>query len=56
MFIALKKALNIYLYNILCNIVLGLEDNVQRDLWSMQLVPPQSTERKKSCHSQTRLG
>ena len=32
-----------------------MEDNVKLDLWSRQLMPSQSTEHKKSCHSQTRL-
>ena len=32
-----------------------MEDNVKLVLWSRQLMPSQSTERKKSWHSQTRL-
>ena len=32
-----------------------MEDNVKLDLWSRQLMLSQSTERKKSWHSQTRL-
>ena len=35
--------------------LLGVEDNVELDLWSRQLMPSQSTERKKSWHSRTRL-
>ena len=31
-------------------ILLGVEDNVKLDLWSRQLMPLQSTERKKSLH------
>ena len=32
-----------------------MEDNVKLDLWPRQLMPSQSTERKKSWHSQTCL-
>ena len=36
-------------------ILFGVENNVKLDLWSRQLMPSQSTERKKSWHSPTRL-
>ena len=54
-FIALKNALNVYFVKTESNILLGVEDNVKLDLWSRQLMPSQSTERKKNWHSQTRL-
>ena len=36
-------------------ILLGVEDNAKLDLWSSQLMPSQSTERKRSWYSPTRL-
>ena len=39
----------------LSKILLGVEDNVKLDRWSWRLMPSQSTESKKSWHSQTRL-
>ena len=35
--------------------ILGVEDNVKLDLWSRQMMPSQSTERKKSWYLHTRL-
>ena len=47
--------LNVYYVKTESKILLGVEYNVKLDLWSRQLMPSQSTERKKSWHSQTRL-
>ena len=52
---ALKNALNVYYVKTENKILLGVEDNVKLDLCARQLMPSQSTERKKSWHSQTRL-
>ena len=48
-------ALNVYYVKTQGKILLGVEDNVKRDVWSRQLMPSQSTERKKSWHTQTSL-
>ena len=54
-FITLKKTLNVYYVKTESKILLGVKDNLKLDLWSRQLMLSQSTERKKSWHSQNHL-
>ena len=55
--IKLKITYNKLIIQIKCAVLSAILDfcNVKLDLWSKQLMPSQSTERKKSWHSQTRL-